>query len=399
MSLRFLERSFSLKVTGLITEYNPFHSGHQYHMDEARRLTGADAILVVMSGDFVQRGLPAITDKYSRTRMALTAGADAVIELPLAAATGSAEYFASGAVQTLNACGCVTDLVYGCECDPPELLTPIARLLSEEPDSFRATLLENLRSGLSYPAARSLAIQKILPDFGRILDLPNNILGNRIPESTDTDRISDPSPRAGPQRDRLSPVRQLHSGGGGGRQSGPDDRLPSRFCTKGTHDAASRGRPYAAAFISSPYTVHGRAYHIFRCVTGTCCPDSPRLPGNRPLGHPGSDSRKPKPNQNPYPARSDSHPDRTDQRRGPERTDSAPAARLPQRKPSAAGSERSRAATCCYQAGGCSGRCLLRRNPRGGYLPPGTAGAQRRTVSGRIPRWPCHPLNSSGIGE
>ena len=65
MSLRFLERSFSLKVTGLITEYNPFHSGHQYHMDEARRLTGADAILVVMSGDFVQRGLPAITDKYS----------------------------------------------------------------------------------------------------------------------------------------------------------------------------------------------------------------------------------------------------------------------------------------------------------------------------------------------
>ena len=166
-----------MKVTGLITEYNPFHSGHQYHMDEARRLTGADAILVVMSGDFVQRGLPAITDKYSRTRMALTAGADAVIELPLAAATGSAEYFASGAVQTLNACGCVTDLVYGCECDPPELLTQIARLLSEEPDSFRATLLENLRSGLSYPAARSLAIQKILPDFGRILDLPNNILG------------------------------------------------------------------------------------------------------------------------------------------------------------------------------------------------------------------------------
>lgn len=79
-----------MKVTGLITEYNPFHSGHQYHMDEARRLTGADAILVVMSGDFVQRGLPAITDKYSRTRMALTAGADAVIELPLAAATGSA---------------------------------------------------------------------------------------------------------------------------------------------------------------------------------------------------------------------------------------------------------------------------------------------------------------------
>ena len=365
-----------MKVTGLITEYNPFHSGHQYHMDEARRLTGADAILVVMSGDFVQRGLPAITDKYSRTRMALTAGADAVIELPLAAATGSAEYFASGAVQTLNACGCVTDLVYGCECDPPELLTPIARLLSEEPDSFRAALLENLRSGLSDPAARSLAIQKILPDFGRILDLPNNILGIEYQKAL----IQTGSPirphglvrRGIGYHQSASSIREAAAAGSLDRMT---SYLPGfvrkELTTPLLADDLMLLLLYRLRILST-----GRAYHIFRCVTGKlCCPDSPRLPGNRPLGHPGSDSRKPKPNQNPYPARSDSHSDRTDQRRGQERTDSAPAARLPQRKPWSAGSERSRAATCCYQAGGCSGRCLLRRNPRGGYLPPGTAGA------------------------
>lgn len=166
-----------MKVTGLITEYNPFHNGHQYHMDMARRMTGADAVLVVMSGDFVQRGLPAITDKYSRTRMALAAGADAVIELPLAAAVGSAEYFAAGAIQVLNACGCITDLVYGCECDPPEQLTPIAQLLASETEEYQTTLREYLKSGWSYPAARSCTIQKILPASGRILESPNNILG------------------------------------------------------------------------------------------------------------------------------------------------------------------------------------------------------------------------------
>ena len=212
-----------MKVTGLITEYNPFHSGHQYHMDEARRLTGADAILVVMSGDFVQRGLPAITDKYSRTRMALTAGADAVIELPLAAATGSAEYFASGAVQTLNACGCVTDLVYGCECDPPELLTPIARLLSEEPDSFRATLLENLRSGVSMVLQNGSLFSGTIADNLRWAD-PNATLAqmqaacaiaradeyiDRFPDGYETVLEQNAANLSGGQRQRLLIARAI----------------------------------------------------------------------------------------------------------------------------------------------------------------------------------------------
>ena len=88
-----------MKVTGIIAEYNPFHRGHAYHIEQAKKLTGADAVVVVMSGDFTQRGTPAIMDKYARARMALMNGADVVIELPSCYACASAEYFADGAVR------------------------------------------------------------------------------------------------------------------------------------------------------------------------------------------------------------------------------------------------------------------------------------------------------------
>ena len=85
-----------MKTTGIIAEYNPFHSGHLYQMQEARRLSGADYIVVAMSPDFVQRGEPALIDKWARARMALEEGADLVLELPVRCATGSAEFFAYG---------------------------------------------------------------------------------------------------------------------------------------------------------------------------------------------------------------------------------------------------------------------------------------------------------------
>ena len=94
-------------VTALIAEYNPFHNGHAYHIREARRLTGADFLLVLMSGDFVQRGEPAVIGKSARAEMAIRCGADLVLELPACYACGSAEYFAGGAVALLNALGCV----------------------------------------------------------------------------------------------------------------------------------------------------------------------------------------------------------------------------------------------------------------------------------------------------
>ena len=104
-----------MKVTGIIAEYNPFHRGHAYHIEQAKKLTGADAVVVVMSGDFTQRGIPAIMDKYARARMALMNGADVVIELPSCYACASAEYFADGAVSLLDSLGIVDTLCFGSE--------------------------------------------------------------------------------------------------------------------------------------------------------------------------------------------------------------------------------------------------------------------------------------------
>ena len=168
-----------MKITGLITEYNPFHNGHLYHIQESRRVTGADAVIVIMSGDYVQRGVPAIMPKRLRAEMALKCGADAVFELPVCYATGSAEYFAAGAVSFLDRLGVVDALCFGSECGSLEALTDIADLLLQEPAGYRALLKDHLRQGLSYPAARAQAVSGYLhsPDAAKLLSDPNNILG------------------------------------------------------------------------------------------------------------------------------------------------------------------------------------------------------------------------------
>ena len=104
-----------MKVLGIITEYNPFHNGHKYHIEEAKKITGADYVIAVMSGDFVQRGAPAIISKYDRCLMALDNGVDLVFELPVCYSTGSAQYFALGAVSLLNSLGIVDYLCFGSE--------------------------------------------------------------------------------------------------------------------------------------------------------------------------------------------------------------------------------------------------------------------------------------------
>ena len=105
-----------MKIAAIIAEYNPFHNGHRYQIQKARQITDADYIIVVMSGNFTQRGTPALIDKYSRAKMALMGGADLVLELPVCYATGSAEYFASGAIALLNQLGCVDSICFGIEC-------------------------------------------------------------------------------------------------------------------------------------------------------------------------------------------------------------------------------------------------------------------------------------------
>lgn len=169
-----------MKVVGIVAEYNPFHKGHKYHIDEAKKVTGSDYCIVVMSGDYTQRGVPAMIDKYSRAKMALLNGADLVIELPVRYATSSAEGFAHGAISILNATGVVTDVCFGSECGNIEKLTQIAKVLLEEPDEYKEVLKRGLKNGLSYPMARNAALQGLDCwnfDSLKILSMPNNILG------------------------------------------------------------------------------------------------------------------------------------------------------------------------------------------------------------------------------
>ena len=162
-----------MKVAGIITEYNPFHKGHEYHIQKTKEITGADYVIAIMSGDFVQRGTPSIVEKHVRTHMALVSGADLVLELPIIYATGSAELFAQGAVNILDSLGVVDSICFGCECGNTALLMKAASILNDEPDWYSNALQSYLKKGYSYPAARAAA----LPEYESILSSPNNILG------------------------------------------------------------------------------------------------------------------------------------------------------------------------------------------------------------------------------
>ena len=144
-----------MKIVGLITEYNPFHNGHLYHIKESLRVTGADAVVVVMSGDYVQRGTPAIMPKRIRAEMALMCGAGAVFELPVCYATGSAEFFALGAVSLLDSLGIVDYLCFGSECNDLPALEQLAELLLEEPEAYQILLKDNLTGSNSFLYRRS----------------------------------------------------------------------------------------------------------------------------------------------------------------------------------------------------------------------------------------------------
>lgn len=166
-----------MHVTGLITEYNPFHNGHLFHLKKARESTGADYTAVVMSGSFVQRGAPAVFDKYSRTRAALLSGADLVFEMPAPFSTASAREFASYAVALFTALGAVDSICFGSECGEIEPILRAARLLNEESESFKKRLQDFLKEGKTFPEARSAALAEEGAEEAKLLSSPNNILG------------------------------------------------------------------------------------------------------------------------------------------------------------------------------------------------------------------------------
>ena len=166
-----------MHVTGLITEYNPFHNGHLFHLKKARETTGADYTAVVMSGSFVQRGAPAVFDKYSRTRAALLSGADLVFEMPAPFSTASAREFASYAVALFTALGAVDSICFGSECGEIEPILRAARLLNEESEPFKKRLQDFLKEGKTFPEARSAALAEEGAEEAKLLSSPNNILG------------------------------------------------------------------------------------------------------------------------------------------------------------------------------------------------------------------------------
>lgn len=166
-----------MKTVGIIAEYNPFHFGHRYHIKQAKERTGAELAIIMMSGNYVQRGTPAYLDKYTRAGVALKNGADLVLELPLIYACSSAEIFATGAVSLLNKTGITDFLCFGTENADTGELYQAAVLLNEEPAEFKSLLKSELKSGLSFPAARMKALTLCCPGLKHTLSSPNNILG------------------------------------------------------------------------------------------------------------------------------------------------------------------------------------------------------------------------------
>ena len=170
-----------MKVAAVISEYNPFHNGHLYQLQTIRSQLHADYIIIIMSGNFVQRGTPALINKYERCRMALENGADLVFELPVYFALGSAEYFAQGAVSLADKLGVVDFLHFGSESGDITILESCARIIADESDTYKASLSRHLKSGVSFPSARSLSIREqadnCSDDFEKLLASPNNTLG------------------------------------------------------------------------------------------------------------------------------------------------------------------------------------------------------------------------------
>lgn len=178
-----------MKTVGIIVEYNPLHYGHVYHFRQSAAASEADAVIAVMSGNFLQRGEPALVNKWARAEMALRMGADMVIELPVAYSSQPAEWFAYGAVSILEFTGVVDSLCFGSESGEIEWLQMLAKRLQQEPISFQKAMKRQLKKGINYPAAYSAAISEYADEMEpeimalasdpirKSLGQPNNILG------------------------------------------------------------------------------------------------------------------------------------------------------------------------------------------------------------------------------
>ena len=248
-----------MNVTGVIAEYNPFHNGHAYQIQKAKELSRADYVIVVMSGNFVQRGMPAILDKFTRTAAALKNGADFVFEIPTVFATASAEYFAAAGTALLNALGYVDSVSFGCETPDLPLLSHIADILAKEPDYYKTRLSYYLKSGNSFPVSRQKAItdycktenlsfQSALSGtvYGNpsiLLGSPNNILAVEYLKSIIRDHL------------HLRPIPILRKGAGY-----HDTGLHQKYCSAA---AIRRHLLFPSGIDISDFVPENTASHLF----------------------------------------------------------------------------------------------------------------------------------------
>lgn len=168
------------KVLGIVGEYNPFHNGHLYHIAQSKQETGAEYVVCVISGNFVQRGDTSIINKWAKAKMALANGADLVIELPTVYSISSAENFAEGAIKILNSLKIVDTISFGMETEDIAILNNIANVLYTEPKEYSTILTHELKKGNSFPRARENALMMYLNDikkYANVLSGANNILG------------------------------------------------------------------------------------------------------------------------------------------------------------------------------------------------------------------------------
>jgi len=234
-----------MRVCGVICEYNPFHKGHEYHLARAREETGADYVVCVMSGAMTQRGHFARHDKWTRTKAALTHGADLVLELPVRFCGAPAPEFARGGVGTLAALGVVTHLSFGCEAQALPHLAAAACALKEESPAFKQALREALGRGLPYPRARALALQKVcsIDQLSDAIASPNAALALEYLATMPDHIAAVPIAREGagyhdPQLSALSSATAVRTALEGGRL---EDALSAVPCPDLFRDAEARG--------------------------------------------------------------------------------------------------------------------------------------------------------------
>lgn len=213
-----------MKTVGIIAEYNPFHQGHQRQISFIRQNTGADYIIAVMSGDFVQRGTPALFSKHLRAEAALRCGVDLVLELPVSVSCASAELFAKGGVEILDGIGVTDMLCFGSEEGGLPLFLKTAKILADEPEEYQELLRNSLKTGLSFPSARCRALAEYTcrtepgpdPDaYQQFLAKPNNILGIEYCKAILR------------QNSRIQPLTMKREGAGYHDQALSSDRAPS----------------------------------------------------------------------------------------------------------------------------------------------------------------------------